>query len=500
MRLALLAALLLAATPALAQKSADTLRIAWRDAIANVDPYRNPLRTGLVLAHQAWDCLVDRDPATFQIKPLLATSWRWIDDTTIEFALRSGVTFHDGSPFSADDVVYTVETVLADKSLAVPSNYLYLAGAEKVDDLHVRLKLRRVFPAALEYIAMTLPILPKAYRERVGPDGYARAPVGTGPYRITKVDGVSEIDLERFANYYPGSPKGRPAIGKLAIREVADSRAELDALLSRAADWIWQFDTDRFDVIARVPELQALRVESMRIGYMSLDAAGRTGAGNPLTNSLVRQAIFEAIDRRAIAAQLAPGSSRALDGPCYPAQFGCDDSAAVRYPYDPARAKQLLVEAGYPDGFKTELVSYVLPQITGAVHTYLAAIGIDAAVRQLQTGEAEAETQAGRTPLYLGSWGSYSINDVSAILPFFFTGGGDDYTRDPEIARLVTEGGATTDTDQRRKYYSEAIHRITEHADWLPLQTYVTTYAISRELNFKPYSDELPRFYLASWR
>src|ERR1700709_1182130 len=78
------------ATPsARAQKSANTLRVAWRDAVPNVDPYYNQLRTGLVLAHQAWDTLVYRDPDTFQIKPLLATSWKQTDDTTLEFELRS---------------------------------------------------------------------------------------------------------------------------------------------------------------------------------------------------------------------------------------------------------------------------------------------------------------------------------------------------------------------------------------------------------------------------
>src|SRR5579875_4015864 len=83
------------AAPAMAQKSADTLRIAWRDAIPDVDPYYNNQRTGLIVSHQAWDGLVYRDPETFQIKPLLATSWKFPDDTTIEFTLRQGVTFQN---------------------------------------------------------------------------------------------------------------------------------------------------------------------------------------------------------------------------------------------------------------------------------------------------------------------------------------------------------------------------------------------------------------------
>ena len=491
--------LLLTGSPAHAQKSANTLRIAWRDAIGNVDPYYNQLRTGLVLAHQAWDTLVYRDPDTFQIKPLLATSWKQTSDTTYEFELRHGVTFHDGSPFTADDVVYTINTVLADPQIAVPSNYAYLAGAEKLGEFSVKITLKRIFPAALEYMAMTLPIWPKAYRERVGPDGYSRAPVGTGPYRITKVEGQSEIDLERNDSYFDG-PKGHPAIAKIVINEVADATTEITEIMAGRADWIWQFNPDQFENISRVPALQAIRAESMRIGYLSMDAAGRTGADNPLTKLKVRQAIAHAIDRTTMARQLVQGGSRVLEAACYPTQFGCDQAVATRYDYDPVMAKKLLADAGYPDGFETELVSYVLPQYTSAIQGYLKAVGINARISQLQVGPAVQRALAGDTPTMAGSWGSYSINDVSAILPVFFDGGGNDYSRDPEVERLVQAGGATTDTDERRKDYSAALRRISDQMYWLPLNTYVTTYAFSRQLNFKPFPDELPRFFLATWR
>ena len=233
----------LAAPPALAQKAQDTLRIAWRDAVADVDPYRNTLRTGLVLAHHAWDTLIYRDPETLQLKPLLATSWRYADPMTLEFELRPGVTFHDGSPFTADDVVYTITSLLTDKQVSVPSNYSFIEGVEKIDDLHVRIKLKRVFPAALEYFSMVLPIYPKAYRERVGGD-FSKMPVGTGPYKITKVDGVTQIDMERNNAYFDG-PKGKPSIRRIIIKEVADGTGELTQILGGQADWIWQFSPDQ---------------------------------------------------------------------------------------------------------------------------------------------------------------------------------------------------------------------------------------------------------------
>ena len=134
------------------------------------------------------------------------------------------------------------------------------------------------------------------------------------------------------------------------------------------------------------------------------------------------------------------------------------------------------------------------------MQNYLGAVGIHAKVTQLQVGAVIQRSIEGKNPLEMGSWGSYSINDVSAFMPYFFAGGGSDYTRNPEIEKLVNEGGSTVDPDKRREAYSEAIKDITTQADYMPLFTYVTYYAINKQLNFKTFKDELPRFYLASWK
>lgn len=491
-------AVMLASAPAQAQKSADTLRIAWRDAIPNVDFYYNSLRTGLVVAHHVWDTLIYRDPETFQLKPLLATSWRYVDDTTLEFELRAGVKFHDGSPLTADDVVYTIQAAMTDRQVAVPSNFAFIAGAEKVDDLHVRIKLKQVFPAALEYLSMVVPIYPQAYRERVGRDEFSKHPVGTGPYKVTKVDGTTEIDLVRNDDYFE-SPKGKPAIKAIVIKEVADATGEMTALLGNQVDWIWQFSPDQIENLSRMPMLQVMRNESMRVAYLNMDSAGRTG-DTPLKNEKVRQAILHAVDRATMAKQFMPGGSRVLDAPCFPTQFGCDQAVAVKYDYDVAKAKALMAEAGYPDGFDTELVGYLLPQWQGAVQNYLAAIGVRAKMVQLQVGAVLQRSAAGQNPSEMGSWGSYSINDASAFLPYFFGGGGQDYARDPKVIDLVRQGGSTVDPDKRREAYSSAIKLITERAYYMPLFTYVTTYAMNKGLTFRSFRDELPRFYLASWK
>jgi peptide/nickel transport system substrate-binding protein len=486
--------------PASAQKSADTLRITWREAIPDVDPYYNSQRTGMVVAFQAFDCLVYRDPSTNEIKPALATSWKQVDPTTIDFILREGVTFQNGDPFTADDVVYTINTIIHDKRVAIPAYYTSFAGAEKIDDFRVRLKLTAVSPAVMEYLAMVTPIWPKSYREKVGADDYARAPIGTGPYKITKVDGTTQIDMERYDGYYAGSPKGRPAIRYIKIHEVPDATTEMAELLGGRADWIWGYNADQYAKIVQLPHLQALQFGTMRVHFMTVDAAGRTGANNPLTKLKVRQAILSAIDRATMAKQLMQGDAQVIDAPCYPTQFGCDVSAAVKYPYDPVLAKQLLAEAGYPGGFDTELISYVPPQIGAAVQNYLKAVGINLRVQQLQIGAAIQLAEAGKAPMYSGSWGSNSINDISAFMPYFLGGGLNDYAQDGEVQALLKQAGASIDPELRRKAYSSAIRLATERVDFLPLFSAVRYVAFSKDLNFQGFPDDLPRFYLSTWK
>jgi peptide/nickel transport system substrate-binding protein len=163
------------------------------------------------------------------------------------------------------------------------------------------------------------------------------------------------------------------------------------------------------------------------------------------------------------------------------------------------KAKQLLTEAGFPNGFDVELTSYVLPQWGAALQNYLQAAGIRAKLNQLQVAALIRRAKAGELLMYLGSWGSYS-NNVSAIMPNFFDGAADAYARDPDLIKWLVEGGSSNDAEVRRKVYSSAIHRITELAYWVPLHTDVTTYGFSKQLDFSPYPDELPRSYLAKWK
>ena len=152
-------------------------------------PYYNQLRNGLVLSFHVWDGLVLPGPGDVSDQGA-ACDFLFLGgrpDSRFRTSPRRQIS--EWRPFHGRRRCrYTINTILADKRIAVPSNYQFLAGAEFVDDMHVRVRLKRVFPAAIEYIAMVLPIWPKAYRERVGAEEYARAPIGAGPYQITKID------------------------------------------------------------------------------------------------------------------------------------------------------------------------------------------------------------------------------------------------------------------------------------------------------------------------
>ena len=286
---------------------------------------------------------------------------------------------------------------------------------------------------------------------------------------------------------------------------MTDATTAQNEIIGGRADWTWNVLSDNMPKLAALPFLKTEQAETMRVNSLNLDAAGRTDPNGPLTKQKVRQAVIMAIDRESIAKNLMQGGSRVPPAPCFPTQFGCDASAAVQYPSDPAKAKALLAEAGYPNGFETEIVSYVLPVFEGAVQNYLKAVGINAKVTHLQVQAQIQRSLEGKNPIDFGNWGSYSINDVASFLPQYYSGALDsgfnasDFAHDEEVSNLVRQGGGTTDAEARKKAYSAAIKRITDQAYFVPMFTSVGFYAYRKEVNFKAWPDELPRFYLSSW-
>ena len=170
------------------------------------------------------------------------------------------------------------------------------------------------------------------------------------------------------------------------------------------------------------------------------------------------------------------------------------------YPYDPAKAKALLKEAGFPDGFEFDLFAYRDREYTEAVIGDLAKVGIRPKLSYLQYTAFLEAVRKGRAPVAHGTWGSNSIPDVSAMTAHFFLHGPDDITKDAEVKKLIDAADSQLDPEQRRLAWQKVLERIADECFWVPLFTYAKYYAFSKDLAFVPTSDEIPQFYAAKWK
>lgn len=491
------------AGPTWGGKADNTLNIALEKEVENLDWYFNSAREGIVFSRHVFDQLIYRDPQTFEYKPLLATSWKWISDTVLEMKLRQGVTFHNGAKFSADDVVYMLNWVSDPDNKVKQQNFVnWIKACKKIDDYKIQILLHKPFPAAIEYLSCANPIYPKDYYAKAGPKGFGVKPVGTGPYKVTEVEPGKKIVLEAYENYFADSPKGRPAIKKIVWRTIPEVNTKLAELMTGGLDWAWYIPPDQAKNLATVPHLNVVSAETMRIGFLMMDAAGVSKDAfkeNPFLDRKVRRAVNHAVNRQAIVKNLVGGQSRIVHSACYPSQFGCTQ-AVTQYGYDPEKAKQLLAEAGYPDGFETTLNGYRDRPYAEAIVGDLAKVGIKAKLSYLKYSALREKLRAGKTQFDFYTWGSYAINDVSAVSSYYFEHSGEDMARDPKVKELLEAGNSELDTAKREAYYAEALKIIADEAYWAPLFTWVNNNCFSKDLAFTPYPDEIPRFFLAKWK
>ncbi|WP_282605293.1 ABC transporter substrate-binding protein [Pelagibius sp. Alg239-R121] len=490
--------------PVEAGKADDTLNWSTNREIAVVDPYYNNTRELVIMGHMGWDGLVLRDLDSGEIKPLLATSWAWAGDTAIELELRDDVVFHDGSAFDADDVVYTLNHVSnKDNGVLTFRNVSWIKNAEKLASHKVRINLHKPFPPAFAYLSNAVFILPSGHYDNAPilaegkPDYGAVKPVGTGPYKVTDVKAGEYVLMEKNENYFSGSTKGKPQIGKMRFRTLTEMNTQIAELMTGGLDWIWDVPKDQAERMESAPTVTIENAKTFRVSYMAFDVDGDSGT-DVFTNKKVRQAVSHAINRESIAKNLVGPASEVIHSACHPDQFGCDQNV-TKYDYDPAKAKSLLAEAGYPDGFEFDIYAYRQREFTEAVIGDLAKVGVKANLHFMQYRALRDIVRRGETPINHMTWGSYSIPDVSAIVSHFFTHGPEDPAKDPKTKELLDVADNSVEPDTRKLYYTQAFERIASEAYWLPMFTYAKYYAFSKDLNFKATSDEIPRFYTATW-
>jgi len=494
------AAFLLLAGGAQAQKSADTLRWASAYPIDALDPYYNVSREIVVITQQeVWDTLIWRDPASGDYKPLLAKTWRWVDPTTLEFTLRDDVKWQDGRPFTAADAVYTFNYIgNADHKIPMRQNVSWIKGAEQTGPMSFRLMLQAPFPPALEFLASLLPVLPQDFYGDGGKAPPVGRAVGTGPYRITGFTPGASMDVEATGSYFAGSPKGTPTIKRINFRRIPDNSTQIAELLSGGTDWIWNVPTDQAPRLAQSKGITVKSVETMRFSLIQFNLRDMSPA-NPLQKLKVRQAVAHAIDRGGIVKDMIGNGASVPKAFCFPSQFGCT-AEVPQYDYDPAAAKKLLAEAGFPNGLPIELQAFRSRDWTDAVGGQLSAVGFKPQIDFIPYAAGQQRLARNEMQLYLQDNGWFSINDVYAVVNSYFNGDAYDSTQDATITGWVREAAKTTEPAQRKEIYAKVLKRVAEQVYMLPMWTHPNVHAYSSDLELTPYSDENPRFYLARWK
>ncbi len=304
--------------------------------------------------------------ATNQLQPCLATSWTVVDPLTWEIKLRAGVTFHDGSPFTASDVAYSLDRVRHIERSPAPWTHAVtnVAAAEPVDALTLRIRTPKPTPLLMQQIGLIF-ILPAKLGGGVGNEAFnsGRAAIGTGPYRFVSWTPNDRVVMQANDSWWGGKPEWR----RITLRFLPDGAARIAALLSGQVALIDSVSPSDTSELGRNNAVKLYSSATNRIIYLAVDAArdgtpfvaARDGSRlphNPLRDLRVRQALSEMINRELIASHLLNGAAVPA-GQMVPEGEGGYDPSLTPSPFDPKAAKALLAQAGYPDGFGLTLHS-----------------------------------------------------------------------------------------------------------------------------------------------
>jgi peptide/nickel transport system substrate-binding protein len=323
-------------------RGGDTIIVGMRnDSIAPLDPGLPPTDREAVLRN-IFDALVGHTPDG-KVVAQLATSWHKVGPAVYDFTLRPGVKFQNGDPVTAEDVVFTFQRVLTPGAISgYTSTRKDLLGpilrVQKVDESHVRFVYAAAFPEALVLQSLVhFQIVPQKYVQQVGEPGFIAKPVGAGAFRFVRGALNSEIVLERYDGYWAGPAKLRQVV----FRMLPEPSGRIAALLAGEVQVVQEVPPDLVERLKASPNVQVKTAEGTR----SYEIEFNTKA-EPFSDVRVRRAVNNAIDWDPILRDIYHGYAARLSTAFLPSGFGYDP-ALRPYPYDPAKARQLLNEAGY---------------------------------------------------------------------------------------------------------------------------------------------------------
>jgi peptide/nickel transport system substrate-binding protein len=472
----LLVAALIHASPSVAQKAKDNLRVGVYQPISIIDAIFDPQPQTNMLDRMVFDSLVTYDTDKRQYLPGLAESWKRIDPLTTEFKLRRDVKFHDGSAFDADDVVYTFAFVLDPnvKFRFKGTRFGHLDKVTKVDQYTVRIITKQPYAGMLSRLSTSPPIFPSDYHGKLeNKKAFGRNPVGTGPYKAIQVDASKGVILVKNQDYKHGNA-GKPAakIGRIDIREVPDTQTQVARMMTGQQDLMYQVPKDIAEFLGTNPDLEISVRSTVQFIYFIPDAVDRSKIGI-FKDKRVREAFMMAIDRKAIARALLPKSEAEKPlqkAMCHEWHVGCAFSLSPPE-YDLEKAKKLLAEANVPKGFKIALTTWGPSiQTAEAVAGQLRRAGIIASVDALSIGGFVKKRAQGSVQAFVSLWDNGgAAPDIDSTAGFFFLPGSRNYNGDKELTKLVMQGKFELDDARRDAVYKKLFDGATRERYAMPV-------------------------------
>ncbi|WP_161993793.1 ABC transporter substrate-binding protein [Muricoccus nepalensis] len=515
----IVAGLLLIAIPSLATEGEPRVLTVAVEAPFGIDPHFLFVGPNMAAARHLYDTVINRDSES-QFVPGLVQSWEETDETTWTLRLRSGVTFHDGSPFTAEDIAFSLARVPAVPNNPGPyvSNLRTILATEIVDALTLRIKTDRPNPTLLGQLTNIFVVSHIAARGDGTPAGAStgefnsgRAAIGTGPYRLVQMNGSEGMSLLRNPTYW-GSP---PAYEKVEIRVIGSDASRLAALLAGDVDLIENVPPGDVARLEREPRVAVFRRNSDRIMYLIPQVGaerlalltgsdGKSLPTNPLRDVRVRRALSLALDRSALAARALDGQAIPT-GQMVPPQFGAYDPSLIVPRVDVEGARRLLAEAGYPQGFgltigcsNNRFVNDA--RVCQAVGQMFTRAGLQVKVETMPGSVFFPRTVEGRNefPVILYGLSLSSSRDASYILSTAvhtrdvqqaYGQGNRGSFSEPDLDRMI-QAAITRSGKGRDEGLRQAMRVAIDRVPIIPMYNQVTLVAARRGVLYEPRMDE----------
>lgn len=417
--------------------------------------------------NKVFETLIDLDK-DLNLQPLLATEWELINDTTWEFKLREDVFFQDGSPFNADVVKMNFERILTVSPHA--SDYQMIKEVEVIDDHTFQLKLEYPFAPILSLLASykTSMISPKVL-ESLDEGEELQNPIGTGPFVFKSRTQGENFILNKNEDYWGERAK----VDQFIFKIIPEDSTRIGMLETGEADIAEPIPVTEMDRIESHPDLEIFRGEAVSTQYLGFNVQKE-----PFNNVKVRQAISHAIEREAILKGVFKNVGNIVNTTMSPKVFGHNPNIKG-YEYNINKAKELLKEAGYQDGFKTTLWVRDRKEdinLGEVIQSQLQGIGIEVEVKVLEFGAVEEAKANGEAEFFIetgvdvtgdGDYNQYRNfhSDSQGIGGNFF------FYSNPKVDKLIEEARAESNEEKRKELYAKAQEIEMKEALLVPIRT-----------------------------